>query len=255
MPGAKKGVLVVTGGSRGIGAATAVLAADRGYALIVNYAKDVAAAEQVVAAIHSKGGEAVAVRGDVSQPEDVEHIFAAADRLGPLGGLVNNAGFAYGATTIAGLTAERIASTLAVNVTGSILCAAAAVKRLSTKSGGNGGAIVNITSAAARIGGANMYLDYAAAKGAIDTFTVGLALEVAAEGIRVNGVRPGIIDTDFHSKSGDPDRAKRMSAVVPIARPGTSEETANAILWLLSDEASYVTGATLDVTGGRAVFG
>jgi NAD(P)-dependent dehydrogenase (short-subunit alcohol dehydrogenase family) len=250
-----KGVLVVTGGSRGIGAATSLLGAERGYAVIVNYTSDVAAAEQVVAAIHAKGGEAVAVRGDVSKPEDVEHIFAAADRLGTLSGLVNNAGFAGPPQSLGGLTPERIASTFAVNVTGSFLCAAAAVKRLSTKQGGKGGAIVNVTSAAARIGGANMYLDYAAAKGAIDTFTVGLALEVAAEGIRVNAVRPGVIDTDFHSKSGDPDRAKRMSAVVPMARPGTSEEVANAIVWLLSAEASYVTGSILDVTGGRGVFG
>jgi NAD(P)-dependent dehydrogenase (short-subunit alcohol dehydrogenase family) len=249
------GVLVVTGGSRGIGAATALLAAGRGYAVIVNYASDVAAAEQVVAAIHAKGREAVAVRGDVSKPEDVEHIFAAADRLGTVSGLVNNAGFGGPPQTLGGITPERIASTFAVNVTGSFLCAAAAVKRMSTKAGGEGGAIVNITSAAARIGGANMYLDYAASKGAIDTFTVGLALEVAAEGIRVNGVRPGVIDTDFHSKSGDPDRARRMSAVVPMARPGTAEEVANAIVWLLSAEASYVTGSILDVTGGRGVFG
>lgn len=251
----QNGVLVVTGGSRGIGAATALLGAGRGYAVVVNYASDVAAAEHVVAAIHAKGGEAIAVRGDVSRPEDVEHIFAAADRVGTLSGLVNNAGFGGPATTLGGLDVERIASTFAVNVTGSFLCAAAAVKRFSTKQGGKGGAIVNITSAAARIGGANMYLDYAASKGAIDTFTVGLAVEVAAEGIRVNGVRPGIIDTDFHSKSGDPDRAQRMSAIVPIARPGTSEEVANAIIWLLSAEASYVTGSILDVTGGRAVFG
>ena len=254
MPG-KNGVLVVTGGSRGIGAATALLAAERGYGVIVNYANDVAAAEQVVAAIHIKGGEAVAVRGDVSKPEDVEHIFAAADRLGSLSALVNNAGIGGAPQTIAGLTPERIAKIFAINVTGSFLCAAAAVKRLSTKSGGKGGAIVNITSAAARLGGANTYLDYAASKGAIDTFTVGLALEVAGEGIRVNAVRPGIIDTDFHSMSGEPDRAQRLSAVVPMARPGTSEETANAIIWLLSGEASYVTGSILDVTGGRGVFG
>lgn len=249
----KNGVLVVTGGSRGIGAATALLAVERGWAVVVNYSRDVEAAEKVTAAIHAKGGAAIAARGDVSQPEDVEHIFAAADRLGRLGGLVNNAGFGGPATTLSELGPERIAETFAVNVTGAFLCAAAAVKRMSTKSGGGGGAIVNITSAAARLGGANMYLDYAAAKGAIDTFTVGLALEVAAEGIRVNAVRPGIIDTDFHSKSGDPGRAQRMAAVVPLARPGTSEEVANAIVWLLSNEASYATGSILDITGGRAV--
>ena len=250
----KNGVLVVTGGSRGIGAATSLLAAERGWAVVVNYASNVEAAEQVIAAIHAKGGEAIAVRGDVSKPEDVEQIFAEADRLGRLGGLVNNAGFGGPATTLSGLSPERIASTFAVNVTGSFLCAAAAVRRLSTKSGGQGGAIVNVTSAAARIGGANMYLDYAAAKGAIDTFTVGLALEVAADGIRVNGVRPGIIDTDFHSKSGDPGRAQRLASVVPLARSGTSGEVANAIVWLLSDEASYATGSILDITGGRAVY-
>jgi len=249
----QNGVLVVTGGSRGIGAATSPLAAERGWAVVVNYASSVEAAERVTAAIHAKGGEAIAVRGDVSQPEDVEHIFAAADRLGRVRGLVNNAGFGGPASALAGLTPERIAATFAVNVTGSFLCAAAAVKRMSINSGGKGGAIVNVTSAAARIGGANMYLDYAAAKGAIDTFTVGLALEVAAEGIRVNAVRPGIIDTDFHSKSGDPGRAQRMAAAVPLGRPGTSEEVANGIVWLLSDEAAYATGSILDITGGRAV--
>jgi NAD(P)-dependent dehydrogenase (short-subunit alcohol dehydrogenase family) len=249
------GVLVVTGGSRGIGAATAKLAAERGWAVVVNYASDVTSAEQVVAGIHKAGGDAIAVRGDVSQPADIDHIFAAADRLGTLSGLVNNAGFGGVAQPLAGLTPERIAATFAVNVTGSFLCAAAAVKRMSTKAGGKGGAIVNVTSAAARIGGANMYLDYAASKGAIDTFTVGLALEVAAEGIRVNAVRPGVIDTDFHSRSGEPDRAKRLAGVVPLGRPGTAGETANAIVWLLSAEASYATGSILDITGGRAVFG
>lgn len=252
---AKNGVLVVTGGSRGIGSAVSLLAAERGYAIVINYQNDVTAAEAVVAAIHGKGGEAIAVRGDVSRPEDVDHIFRAADRLGPLSGLVNNAGFASAPQKVVEMTADRIAATLAVNVTGSFLCAAEAVKRLSTKSGGKGGSIVNLTSAAARIGGAGMYVDYAAAKGAIDTFTVGLAVEVAAEGIRVNAVRPGVIDTDFHSRSGEPRRAQRLAQVVPISRPGTSEEVANAILWLLSDEASYVTGSIIDVTGGRGVFG
>jgi NAD(P)-dependent dehydrogenase (short-subunit alcohol dehydrogenase family) len=251
----KNGVLVVTGGSRGIGAATSLLAAKRGWAVVVNYADNVDAAERVTAQIHAAGGEAVAVRGDVSVPADIDHIFAAADRLGPVTGLVNNAGWGGAATGLAGLTPERIARTFAINVTGSLLCAAAAVKRMSTKSGGKGGAIVNVTSAAARLGGANMYLDYAASKGAIDTFTVGLALEVAAESIRVNAVRPGVIDTEFHSLSGEPDRAKRLAGVVPMGRPGTAEEIANAIVWLLSDEASYATGAILDITGGRGAFG
>jgi NAD(P)-dependent dehydrogenase (short-subunit alcohol dehydrogenase family) len=251
---AKNGVLVVTGGSRGIGAATCLLAAERGWAVIVNYANNVTAAEHVTAQIHAKGGEAVAVRGDVSQPAEVEHIFAAADRLGSLSGLVNNAGFGDPAARVEEMSAERIARVFATNVTGSFLCAAAAIKRMSSRHGGKGGGIVNISSAAAKLGGANNYVDYAAAKGAIDTFTVGLALEVAAEGIRVNGVRPGIIDTEFHAATGDPDRAQRMAAAVPIPRPGTAEEVARAILWLLSEEASYTTGTTLNVTGGRAAY-
>ncbi len=252
---AKNGVLVVTGGSRGIGAATARLAAARGWSVVVNYMSDVTAAEAVTADIRKAGGDAIAVRGDVGVPEDVEHIFRAADRLGPLGGLVNNAGAAGSPLRVADLTAERLAETFRTNVAGSFLCAQAAIRRLSTKSGGSGGAIVNLTSAAARIGGAGMYVDYAAAKGAIDTFTVGLALEVAGEGIRVNAVRPGIIDTDFHARSGEPDRAKRLAALVPLARPGTADEVANTVLWLLSSEASYLTGSILDVTGGRGVFG
>jgi NAD(P)-dependent dehydrogenase (short-subunit alcohol dehydrogenase family) len=252
---AENGVLVVTGGSRGIGAATVALAAGRGYGVVVNYFSDAAAAEAVVAAVLGNGGEAIAVRGDVGLPEDVEHIFRAADRLGPVRGLVNNAGFAHPPQPVAAMDAARIASTLRTNVIGSFLCAQAAIGRMSTAHGGAGGAIVNLTSAAARLGGAGMYVDYAAAKGAIDSFTVGLALEVAAEGIRVNAVRPGIIDTDFHARSDEPGRAQRLAAVVPLARAGTAAETAAAILWLLSGEASYVTGAILDVTGGRGVFG
>ena len=250
---AENGVLVVTGGSRGIGAATSLLAAQAGYAVVVNYTGNVEAAESVVAAIHAKGGEAIAVRGDVSVPEDVEHIFRAADRLGPLAGLVNNAGIVGKTARVEDLDAERIARMLAVNVTGSFLCAIAAVKRMSTKHGGKGGAIVNVSSAAARLGGANTYVDYAAAKGAIDTFTVGLALEVAGEGIRVNAVRPGIIETDIHASGGDPDRANRLAPQIPMARPGTAEEVAKAIVWLLSPDASYSTGTVLTVSGGRAI--
>ena len=250
---AENGVLVVTGGSRGIGAATSLLAAEAGYAVVVNYTGNVEAAESVVAAIHAKGGEAIAVRGDVSVPEDVEHIFRAADRLGSLAGLVNNAGIVGRTARVEDLDAERIARMLAVNVTGSFLCAIAAVKRMSTKHGGKGGAIVNVSSAAARLGGANSYVDYAAAKGAIDTFTVGLALEVAGEGIRVNAVRPGIIETDIHASGGDPDRANRLAPQIPMARPGTAEEVAKAIVWLLSPDASYSTGTVLTVSGGRAI--
>ncbi len=246
-------VLVVTGGSRGIGAATCRLAAERGYAVVVNYAGNVEAAEQICHDIHAIGGTAVAVRGDVASPEDVEHIFRAADRLGTLVGLVNNAGIVGQTARVDELDAERINRILAVNVTGSFLCAIAAIKRLSTRHGGKGGAIVNLTSAASKLGSPGVYVDYAAAKGAIDTFTIGLALEVAGEGIRVNSVRPGIIETDIHASGGDPERAARMAPTLPMARTGSAEEVARAILWLLSDEASYTTGTTISVTGGRGI--
>jgi NAD(P)-dependent dehydrogenase (short-subunit alcohol dehydrogenase family) len=246
-------VLVVTGGSRGIGAAVCRLAAARGFGVVVNYAGNVAAAEAVCADIHAHGGEAVAVRGDVSQAEDVEHIFRAADRMGRLVGLVNNAGTISVGARVDEMSAERINQTLAVNVTGPMLCAGAAIRRMSTRHGGQGGAIVNVSSAAAKLGAAGVYVDYAASKGALDTLTVGLALELAGEGIRVNGVRPGVIDTDFHTTGGIPDRAQQLAPSVPLQRPGTAGEVANAVLWLLSDEASYVTGSTLGVTGGRAI--
>jgi NAD(P)-dependent dehydrogenase (short-subunit alcohol dehydrogenase family) len=250
----RNGVLVVTGGSRGIGAAASLLAAERGWAVVVNYAGNVEAAEAVVSRILGAGGEAIAVRGDVADPADIEHIFAAADRLGPLSGLVNNAGIVGPTARVEDLTAERIARMFAVNVTGSFLCAQAAIKRMSTRHGGKGGSIVNVTSAAAKLGGANSYVDYAASKGAMDSFTVGLALEVAADGIRVNGVRPGVIDTDIHASGGDAERAHRMASQIPQGRPGTSEEVARAIVWLLSDEASYSTGSVLSVTGGRGSY-
>ncbi|MHB1109995.1 MAG: SDR family oxidoreductase [Devosia sp.] len=253
MAAGAKGVLVVTGGSRGIGAATSLLAAERGHAVVVNYAGNVEAAERVAAQIHAQGGVAVAVRGDVSLEEDVAHIFAAADRLGTLAGLVNNAGVIDVAARVDEMSVERLTRMFSINITGSFLCAKAAIKRMSTRHGGVGGAIVNLSSAAAKLGSPGYYVDYAAAKGAIDTFTVGLALEVAGEGIRVNAVRPGIIETDIHASGGDPERAARMAPSLPIPRAGTAKEVARAILWLLSDEASYTTGTTIAVSGGRAI--
>ena len=250
----QNGVLVVTGGSRGIGAATCLLGAERGYAVVVNYASNVDAAERICARIHQEGGAAVAVRGDVSQPADVEHIFSAADRLGTLTALVNNAGIILPAARVDEMDAERLARTFAVNITGTFLCSRVAVRRMSTRHGGTGGGIVNLTSGASKLGGAGVYLDYAASKGAIDTFTVGLALEVAGEGIRVNAVRPGVIDTEIHASTGDPDRVARMAAQLPMPRAGTAEEVARAVLWLLSDESSYSTGTTITVSGGRAIL-
>lgn len=246
-------VLVITGGSRGIGAATALLAAQRGYAVVVNYVGNVAAAEAVCAKIHAAGGVAVAVRGDVANPEDVAHIFAAADRLGPLAGLVNNAGVVDVAQRVDEMSFERLTRMFAINITGSFLCAQASIRRMSHRHGGAGGAIVNLSSAGAKLGSPGQYVDYASAKGAIETFTVGLALEVAGEGIRVNGVRPGIIATDIHASGGEPDRVARIAPSLPLQRAGTAEEVAEAILWLLSDASSYTIGETISVSGGRAI--
>ncbi len=248
-----KGVLVVTGGSRGIGAATAALAAKLGYAVVVNYARDAEAAGRVVEGIAAAGGIGVAVRGDISLEAEVAEIFAAADLLGTLTGLVNNAGIINAATRVDAMEAGLINQLLAVNVTGTMLCAQAAIRRMSTKYSGKGGAIVNLSSGAAKLGAPGAYVDYAASKGAIDSLTIGLALEVAGEGIRVNAVRPGIIDTDFHAAGGDPERAARMGPGLPMQRVGAGEEVARAILWLLSDDASYTTGTTIAVTGGRAI--
>lgn len=246
-------VIVVTGGGRGIGAATAVMAAERGHAVVINYHSRVDAAESVASAINSKGGKAIAVPGDVSIPEDVEEIFSAADRIGRLAGLVNNAGVVDQAARVDEMTAQRLARVFAVNVTGSFLCAGAAIRRMSTKLGGKGGAIVNVGSTGSKIGSPGQYVDYAATKGAIDTFTLGLALEVAGEGIRVNAVRPGIIDTDIHASGGDPDRVARMGPSLPMGRAGAAEEVAKAILWLLSDDSSYTTGSFVNVSGGRGL--
>ncbi|MBY0296645.1 MAG: SDR family oxidoreductase [Methylobacterium sp.] len=244
-------VLVVTGGSRGIGRAVCLLAAERGWTLCLSYVADREAADAVVRAIEAKGGRALAVRSDVAVEADIAALFEAADRLGPLGGLVNNAGVVDRAARVEDMNAERLTRMMTTNVVGSFLCAAQAVRRMSTKHGGQGGAIVNLSSVAARLGGPNQYVDYAASKGAIDTFTTGLALEVASEGIRVNAVAPGLIDTDIHASGGQPDRMARLGPTTPIGRAGTAEEVAAPIVWLLSDEASYTTGTIVTVSGGR----
>src|SRR5215475_2719839 len=245
-------VVVITGGSRGIGRAVALAAAARGYRIVVGYASNEAAAKDVVANIEAKNGKAIAVKCDVGEESDILKLFEAADKFGTLGALVNNGGIVgKSGVRVDEMSAERIQRVMAVNVTGSILCAREAVKRMSTRHGGKGGVIVNISSVAAKLGGANTYVDYAASKGAIDSFTTGLGYEVAGEGIRVAGIRPGLIDTEIHAAGGEPDRAHRLAHMVPMKRVGQAEEIANAIVWLLSDEASYVTGAILDVTGGR----
>jgi NAD(P)-dependent dehydrogenase (short-subunit alcohol dehydrogenase family) len=241
-------VTLVTGAGRGIGAATAELLARQGHAVAVDYARDAVSAEALVARIEASGGKAIAVQADVSIEGDVLRLFETVDReLGRLTGLVNNAGIVDRAARVEAMSAARIERMFAVNVTGSFLCAREAVKRM--KAGG--GAIVNVSSAAARLGSPGQYVDYAAAKAAIDTFTRGLALEVAGDGIRVNAVRPGIIETDIHASGGEPDRAARLGPGVPMRRAGRAEEVAQAIAWLLSDAASYCSGAILDVSGGR----
>ena len=244
--------VLVTGGSRGIGAATALLAAQRGWAVAVNYTHDAAAALAVVARIRAAGGTALAVQADVSVEAAVLAMFATIDRELPrLGALVNNAGVVDLPARVDATTMARLQRMFAINVFGSFICAREAVLRLSTKHGGAGGAIVNLSSAAARLGSPGQYVDYAAAKGAIDVFTLGLAKEVALEGIRVNAVRPGIIETEIHASGGAPDRAQQMAPLVPMQRTGSAAEVAQAIVWLMSDESSYTTGAVLDVTGGR----
>ena len=247
-----KNVLLVTGGSRGIGAATALLAARKGYAVAVNYTADTAAAEAVVRQITNAGGEAFAVRADVAQEDQVLALFAAVDaRLGRLTALVNNAGVVDVRARLDEMSAQRLQRMFAVNVIGSMVCAREAVRRMSTRHGGTGGAIVNVSSAAARLGSPGQYIDYAASKGAIDTFTLGLAKEVAAEGIRVNAVRPGLIDTEIHASGGLPDRVRDLEHQVPMQRAGTADEVAQVIVWLLSPEAGYTTMSLLDVSGGR----
>lgn len=244
-------VVIITGGSRGIGRAAALAAAARGFRVVVGYASNQKAADEVVGQILAKNGKAIAVRCDVGVEADIMALFKAADAFGTLGALVNNAGIVGATARVDQMSAERIQRIMTVNITGSILCAREAVKRMSTRHGGKGGVIVNISSVAAKLGSPNTYVDYAASKGAIDSFTVGLGQEVAAEGIRVAAIRPGLIDTEIHASGGEPDRAHRLAPTVPMKRIGTAGEIANAILWLISDEASYVTGAILDVSGGR----
>lgn len=245
-------VVLVTGGGRGIGAATCRIAARRGYRVAVNYATNEAAAETLVGEIEAAGGTAFAVRGDVGSEPDVLAMFEAVDRKwGRLDALVNNAGVVDHKARLDEMSLERLERMMRINVIGSLLCAREAIKRMSTRHGGNGGSIVNVSSIAATMGGPGEYVDYAASKGAVNTFTIGLAREVATEGIRVNAVSPGVIDTEIHASGGQPDRAAAMREFVPMKRAGTAEEIANAILWLLSEEASYATGSIINVSGGR----
>jgi NAD(P)-dependent dehydrogenase (short-subunit alcohol dehydrogenase family) len=245
-------VVLVTGGSRGIGAATARLAAARGYAVCLTYKSNRDAAESIVAGIRSNGGKALALAGDVGVEADVVRVFEQMDAaLGRITALVNNAGILEHHMKVEDMAADRLHRVLTANVVGSFLCAREAVRRMSTRRGGSGGSIVNLSSMAAKLGAPNEYVDYAASKGAIDAFTVGLAKEVAPEGIRVNAVRPGVIYTDIHASGGEPNRVERIKGAVPMLRGGEPDEVARAILFLLSDEASYSTGTFIDVSGGR----
>lgn len=247
-----KKVLLVTGGSRGIGAATALLAARRGYAVAVNYTANPVAADSVVASIRAGGGEAIAVQADVAQEDQVLAMFKTVDaQLGRLTALVNNAGVVDVPARVDEMGVARWRRMFDINVLGTLICSREAVLRMSTRHGGSGGAIVNLSSAASRLGSAHQYVDYAAAKGAVDAFTLGLAKEVAAEGIRVNAVRPGLIDTDIHASGGLPDRVQQLAHQVPMQRGGTAQEVAHTILWLLSEEASYTTMSLVEVSGGR----
>lgn len=245
-------MVLVTGGSRGIGAATAVLAARKGYAVAVNYTANSLAADEVVRQIRAEGGTAITVQADVAEEDQVMAMFAKVDaKLGRLTALVNNAGVVDIGQRVDEMSGQRLRRMFDINVLGSFYCAREAVRRMSTRHGGTGGAIVNVSSAASRLGSPGQYVDYAAAKGAIDVMTMGLAKEVAAEGIRVNAVRPGLIETDIHASGGLPNRVRDLAHQVPMQRGGTADEVAQAIVWLLSDEASYTTMSLVDVSGGR----
>jgi NAD(P)-dependent dehydrogenase (short-subunit alcohol dehydrogenase family) len=245
-------VAVVTGGGRGIGAAIARALGASGYSVAVNFAVDERSAQRVVAELRAAGGEAVAIQGDVSCEEDVVRLFETAERqLGPIAALVNNAGITGGFARVEAVDAGAVAHMLAVNVTGTMICSREAVRRMSTRAGGRGGAIVNISSLVARTGGAGEWVHYAASKGAVNSFTIGLAREVANEGIRVNAVAPGLIDTDLHAANGAPDRLERLAPTIPMRRAGTAAEVAGGVVWLVSDAAAYVTGTILEVGGGR----
>ncbi|EMN3918103.1 SDR family oxidoreductase [Citrobacter telavivensis] len=245
-------IALVTGGSRGIGRATALLLAQEGYTVAVNFHHNIRAATEVVNNIVAAGGNAFTLRADISDEAQVVAMFEAIDRENePLAALVNNAGILFEQSTIENLSAERINRVLATNVTGYFLCCREAVKRMSHKHGGHGGAIVNVSSAASRLGAPGEYVDYAASKGAVDSLTTGLALEVAAQGIRVNGVRPGLIYTEIHASGGEPGRVDRVKSMLPMQRGGQPEEVAQAIAWLLSEKASYVTGSFLELAGGK----
>lgn len=247
-----KKTVLITGGSQGIGKATALLAAQRGYFVVINYAQDTAVARDTLAQITANGGQGLCIQADVSQEESVERMFRQIDQeVGQLDALVNNAGIVAPQMKLSEMSADRITRVLNVNVLGSFLCAREAVKRMAYSQGGKGGAIVNLSSIAARLGAPFEYVDYAASKGAIDTFTLGLSKEVAAEGIRVNGIRPGLVYTDIHAKGGEPGRVQRLEKSIPMQRGGQPEEIARAVLWLLSEEASYVSGTMMDVAGGR----
>ena len=246
------GTLIVTGASRGIGAAIATLAGARGFAVAVNFASSAAGAGEVVRHIVSAGGRAVAIHADIASEKDILRLFDSAEQeLGPIAALVNNAGVTGGFARVETVTARALEQVFAVNVVGAILCAREAVRRMSTRNGGMGGAIVNISSLAARTGAAGEWVHYAASKGAIDSFTIGLAREVATEGIRVNAVAPGLIETGLHAANGEPDRLHRLMTTIPMRRAGTAEEVAEGVLWLLSAAASYTTGSILDIGGGR----